>query len=128
MEFDRGAGVSELLEARLSFRAHPGKLEEHGDHGGIGGEEGVGRDPELRGDVERGDGRRVDDHGVDAPGRQGAEELAEALVVAPDDLDVPEERVPVVRDGGRVLDLGEPADGGATVDGGFQRGVLLGPG
>jgi len=76
VEFDRGAGVSELLEARLSFRAHPGKLEEHGDRGGIGGEEGVGRDPELPGD-----GRCVDDHGVDAPGRQVAEELAEALVV-----------------------------------------------
>ena len=106
MEFDRGAGVSELLEARLSFRAHPGKLEEHGDHGGIGGEEGVGRDPELRGDVERGDGRRVDDHGVNAPWR----------------------RLPVVRDGGKVLDPGEPADGGATVDGGCPRGVLLGPG
>jgi len=92
VEFDRG--VSELIEARLSFRAHPGKLEEHGDRGGIRGEEGVGRDPELPGDVDRGDGRRVDDHSVDASGRRGAEELAEALVVAPDDLDVPEEASP----------------------------------
>ncbi|KAJ1291409.1 hypothetical protein BS78_02G313000 [Paspalum vaginatum] len=86
-------GVSELPEAGLAFRAHPRQLEEHRDRGRVGGEEGVRRDAELPGDVERVDGGRVHDHRVDGPGRQRAEELAEPLVVASDDLEVPEERL-----------------------------------
>jgi hypothetical protein len=115
----------------LAFRADPRKLEEHGERGGVGGAEGVGREPKLLGDVERVDGRRVHDHRVDASGRQGAEELTEAVVVAFQYLEVPEERLPVVCDSGRILDPREPVEGdgrlggGDAVDGVCQGGVLV---
>ncbi|BAS75423.1 Os01g0869450, partial [Oryza sativa Japonica Group] len=127
---DDERGVPELLEARRA-RAEPREVEEHGERGGSRREEAVRRDPELPGDVERLDRRRVHDHRGDAAAsasHAGAEELTEALVVASHHLQVPDDR----RNGGRVMDARELVEGdrrlgggGDAGDGGGEGGVFV---
>ena len=92
-------------------------MEAYSEGGGVGCEEAVGRDTELVRDVERHVRPRVHDHRVDASRRDGAEQLAELLVVAPYQLEVSEEQVDVVGDGGRIVDSRERVEGGRRLGG-----------
>ncbi|KAK8460034.1 hypothetical protein SEVIR_2G261633v4 [Setaria viridis] len=77
--------VPKLSKACWDVSGHVRELEVDGESGSAGGVEGVGRHAELAGDVEGVEGEHVDDEGVHAPEREGAEEAAEAPVVRADE-------------------------------------------
>ncbi|RCV12203.1 hypothetical protein SETIT_2G250700v2 [Setaria italica] len=72
--------VPKLSKACWDVSGHVRELEVDGESGSAGGVEGVGRHAELAVDVEGVEGEHVDDEGVHAPEREGAEEAAEAPV------------------------------------------------
>uniref|UniRef100_A0A0Q3TL46 Uncharacterized protein n=1 Tax=Setaria italica TaxID=4555 RepID=A0A0Q3TL46_SETIT len=84
--------VPELLEALPPAGEQRRQLRDDGEEPGARGEEGVGGDAELSGDLGGVGGEHAGDDGVQAAAREGAEEARELAVVPPQQLENVEER------------------------------------
>lgn len=115
MEVERG--VSEVLHGWLTLGADGRKLGKYGKCRGTYGHEAVGRDPKVLGDLERARGHEVGNQRVDAAGRRRAEVVVEKLGAAGHEVGLPDEKLFVVDNGGRVLDPWELVEGDRRLGG-----------